>query len=317
MVKRHRYLHRLLMVACAGIAAPPAAAAAVDARVEWVTPAVTAPRVTQQTFPSASAGCLVSYHVYVPAAYANDAARRFPVVYWLHGSGGGLPGIEPMARLIDAAIASGRLPPCLVVFVNGLKFGMYVDWKNGTVPLETVIVTELIPHVDATYRTVTTREGRVLDGFSMGGYGAARLGFKFPELFGAVSLMGAGPLQPDLREDAPRASQARAEEIMASVYGGASEYFLSVSPRALAERNAARIAEGSRVRLVVGTSDETYANNAAFHAHLQSLGIPHEWIVLEGVGHHPMRTLQVLGDRHWEFYREAWRGLAAPGMETR
>jgi enterochelin esterase-like enzyme len=317
MVKLHRYLHRLQLIVGVGIAALPASAAAVEARVEWVTPAVTAPRVTQETFRSAAAGGPVSYHLYLPAAYGDDTTRRFPVVYWLHGSGGGLPGIEPLARQIDAAIASGRLPPCLVVFVNGLKFGMYVNWKDGTVPLETVIVKELIPHVDATYRTIATREGRVLDGFSMGGYGAARLGFKFPELFGAVSVMGAGPLQPDLRADAPRAGRARVDELMERVYGGDPDYFRRVSPRALAELNAARLAEGSRVRLVVGTSDETYANNAAFHAHLQSLGIPHEWIVLEGVEHNPMRALQALGDRHWEFYRAAWRGLAAPGNATR
>ena len=311
MVRLHGYLRWLLIIMGAASVAPLASAAGVDARVEWVTRAVTAPRVTQQTFQSTAVGRLVSYHLYVPAAYDTDAARRFPVVYWLHGSGGGLPGIEPMARQVDEAIAAGRLPPCLVVFVNGMNFGMYVDWQDGSVPLETVIVTELIPHLDAAYRTIATREGRLIDGFSMGGYGAARLGFKFPELFGAVSLMGAGPLQPDLRADAPRASQARAEDLLERVYGGDPDHFRRVSPREMATRNAKRIAEGTRVRVVIGTADETYANNAAFHADLQRLGIPHEWIVLEGVKHNPMHTLRALGDRHWQFYRAAF-GASGP-----
>lgn len=300
----HRRRGLALVLAFTGVLAP--ALAAVDRSLDWVTPAMTGPRVVHETFRSAAAEGPVSYHLYVPAAYREDPQRRFPVVYWLHGSGGGLPGIAPLARQFDAAIAAGKVPPCLVVFVNGLKSGMYVDWKDGSAPLETVIIQDLIPHLDATYRTIAAREGRLIDGFSMGGYGAARLGFKFPEVFGSVSLMGAGPLQPDLRADAPRAGKARVEDLMKRVYGGDPDYFGRMSPRALAALNAPRLTAGTRIRMVIGTADETHANNVAFHAHLQGLGIPHEWIVLDGVDHDPLKTLRALGDRHWAFYREAF-----------
>ena len=93
----------------------------------WVTKVVTAPRVTHHVFTSKSAKAEVSYHLYRPAAYEAEGNRRFPVVYWLHGSGGGLPGIPSVAKRFDAAIEAGKLPPCLVVFVNGLEMGMYVD----------------------------------------------------------------------------------------------------------------------------------------------------------------------------------------------
>ena len=83
---------------------------------------------------------------------------------------------------------AGAAPACLVVFVNGLPSGMYVDWKDGSTPVESMIVKDLVPHIDATWRTIATREGRMLDGFSMGGYGAARLGFKHANLFRAVSI---------------------------------------------------------------------------------------------------------------------------------
>jgi acetyl esterase/lipase len=59
--------------------------------------------------------------------------------------------------------------------------------------------------------------------------------------------------------------------------------------------------------MVIGDRDETYANNRAFHEHLEALGIPHEWIVLPGVGHDPMAVLKALGDQHWAFYRVAFR----------
>ena len=274
------------------------------AALAWVTPAVTAPGVSFHTFESAAAKATVSYHVFTPAAYDRDPDRRFPVVYWLHGSGGGLPGIPRVAAHFAAAIEAGKSPPCLVVFVNGMPKGMYVDWKDGSAPIETVVVKELVPHIDATCRTIAAREGRVLDGYSMGGYGAARLGFKYPELFRAISIMGGGPLQPDLR-DAPRASRKRANDVLERVYGGDPEYFRSVSPRALAERNVDAIRNGALIRQVCGDQDETFPANRDFHEHLERLGIPHAWTVLPGVDHDPLATLAALGDSNWVFYRQA------------
>ena len=272
----------------------------------WVTPEIAAPGVSFHTFESVAAKAAVSYHLYTPAAYDRDPQRRFPVVYWLHGSRGGLPGIPKVAARFAAAIEAGTVPPCLVVFVNGLANGMYVDWKDGSAPLETIIVKELVPHIDDSYRTIATREGRLLDGYSMGGYGAARLGFTYPDVFRGVSIMGGGPLQADLLDDAPRAGKRRAEEVLERVYGGDPEYFRSVSPRVLAERHAEAIARGSLVRVVCGDRDETFANNRDFHEHLERLGIPHAWIVLPGVGHDPLGTLEALGDTNWEFYRQAF-----------
>ena len=284
---------------------PAAPASAAPQPVEWITRAIKAPRVSFQTFDSAAAKTKVSYHLYTPAAYEREPERRFPVVYWLHGSGGGLGGIASVAQRFDDAIEASKTPPCLVVFVNGLEMGMYVDWSNGAAPVETVIVRDVVSHIDATFRTIPTREGRLLDGYSMGGYGAARFGFKFPEMFRAVSIMGAGPMQETLTR-APRASKVQAEELMARVYGGSQAKFLEASPRTLAKANADTIARGSLVRMVIGDKDETYENNAAFHRHLESLKIPHEWIVLKGIEHDPQGVLEALGDDNWAFYRKAF-----------
>jgi len=165
---------------------------------QWITPEVKAARVSFHTFDSAAAQAKVSYHLYTPAAYdaAESKDRHFPVVYWLHGSGGGTAGLAKVAAHFDAAIEAGKTPPFLVVFVNGLVEGMYVDWKSGAAPLETVIVKELMPHIDEAYRTITTREGRMLDGFGMGGYGSARLGYKHPEMFRPCRSSVRGPCRP-------------------------------------------------------------------------------------------------------------------------
>lgn len=107
-------------------------------------------------------------------------------------------------------------------------------------------------------------------------------------------------------ERTPRASKVQTEDLLRDVYGGGQDGFRAASPRRYAEQNAAVIARTSRVRLVIGEQDETLQNNRDFHAHLVRIGIPHDWIVLPGVGHDPLATLAALGDRHWAFYREAF-----------
>ena len=276
--------------------------------LQWVTPRAEGVGLSFHTFLSQAAGAKVSFHVYAPSAYTADPARRFPVVYWLHGSGGGVPGISRLSALADEAISAGKAPPFLMVFVNGLEMGMYIDWANGRAPLETVIIHELRPHIDANWRTIATREGRLLDGFSMGGYGAGRFGFRYPELFQNVSMMGAGPMQETL-DRTPRASSVQAKSLLRDVYGGKQARFLAVSPRRYAEQNATTLARGSRLRLVIGDRDETFDSNRNFHDHLMRLGIPHQWIVLPGIGHDPMGVLAAMGDRHWAFYRDAFAAV--------
>ena len=279
---------------------------------QWITPAASGPGLVQASFESRAAGARISYHIYVPPGYEAEPSRRFPVIYWLHGSGGGISGLAPLARQFDGAIRASLTPPALVVFINGLAQGMYVDWKDGSRPIETIIISELIPHIDSTWRTLPKREGRLIEGFSMGGYGAARLGFKFPDLFGAVSLLGAGPLQADLTRDAPRASQRSVNDLMRRVYGGDQAYFEAVSPLRMAQMNARALAAQTRVRIVVGERDETYANNVLFHEALQQLEIPHGWTTLPGVGHDPMATLRALGQARWDFYADAFAAAAPP-----
>jgi enterochelin esterase-like enzyme len=299
----------LAVLAGAEVSKPKSQPHAASAAPLWVTKAVQAPRVTHHVFASSSVKADVSYHLYQPASYVSDANRRFPVVYWLHGSGGGLPGIASVAKRFDAAIDSGKIPPCLVVFVNGLEMGMYVDWADGSAPVESMMIRDLLPHVDATYRTTAKREGRLLDGFSMGGYGAARLGFKYPELFQAVSIVGAGPMQAELKST-PRASRIQAEDLLIRAYGGDQAVFQELSPRKFAELNAKKITQGSLVRMVIGEKDETFGNNEDFHRHLETLGIPHGWTIVPGVGHEPERVFAALGDGNWEFYRKAF-GVSA------
>lgn len=133
--------------------------------------------------------------VYLPPGYAADPKRRYPVVYALHGYGltaDGFAGLLQAPRTLDEAFASGA-PGMIVVapdtqtLHNGSMYSSSVtigDWER-------FIVRDLVAYVDAHYRTLPDRLSRGLVGHSMGGYGAARLGMKHPEVFGALYIMSA------------------------------------------------------------------------------------------------------------------------------
>ncbi|MBI5653071.1 MAG: esterase family protein [Chloroflexi bacterium] len=268
---------------------------------EWITSAVHAPRLQYHTFTSAAAKSNVSYHIYTPEAYDAETRSRFPVVYWLHGSGGGLAGLPTLVTFFDSAIRAGKMPPLIIVFPNGHTESMWCDSKDGSVPMETVVVQELIPHIDATFRTLATRDARMIEGFSMGGYGAARLGLKYPELFGALSMLGAGPLQPEFTAEIGPAFNAQARvKILEIVYGNDQNYFRAASPWMLAEQNRLAVSGKTRIRQVVGDRDAMLAYNRAFDARLNELNIPHQFNIVPGIDHEPGKLLNALGT---DFYR--------------
>jgi enterochelin esterase-like enzyme len=284
-----------------------------DRTLPWVTDEAKAPRVEFRTFDSKKVGGKVSYHVYTPETYGKTEAR-LPVLYWLHATDGGIVGIRPIAKVFDDAIKAGKAPAMIVVFVNGLPRRLWADSKDGSAPVETVFVKELIPEVDKQYRTIAKREGRILEGFSMGGYGAARIGFRHPDLFAGVSILAGGPL--DLEFKGPRANNnpMLRRQILADVCSGDMEYFKSISPWMVAESSSAEVREKKMViRHAVGKSDDTRELNAKFHERMESLKVPHEYAELPEVAHDVIAIFDALGERNGRFYARAL-GLADPEL---
>lgn len=271
--------------------------------IEWVTREVNAPRVRQYSFQSRAAKAKVSYHLYLPPTYEKDKQKQFPVLYWLHGSGGGLPGIPPVSAFFDAAIEAEKISPMIIVFPNSFANAMWCDSADGKRPIETIVIKEIIPEVDSKFRTIAKREGRIIEGFSMGGYGAGRLGFKYPHLFAGISMLAAGPL--DLEFNGPRAQSNRdeRERILQSVFGGKMEEFRAQSPWNLAEKNASKLKSGVSIRISVGEKDFTFPANREFSSHLIQLGITHAFVTPPKISHDTMALLKSMGEENWNFYR--------------
>ncbi|MGH7186199.1 MAG: alpha/beta hydrolase, partial [Pseudomonadota bacterium] len=263
---------------------PPAAPAA------WAEPLAEPDGMKYRTFPSQAAGAEVSYLIYLPPDYETAKTQRYPVVYWLHGIGGSQQGVPGITARLTSAIVAGKTPPFLMVFVNGMIRSSYVDSADGKIPVETVTIKELIPHVDSTYRTVATRAGRMIEGFSMGGGGAAKWGFKHPDLFGSISIVdGALHGSGDTSD--------RATDTLERVYGGDKERFAANDPWKLAEKNADAVRGRTTIRVLTGSRMLT-GTNTKYHELLDSLKLAHDFDVIADAAHSPSPMYEGLGDKN-------------------
>ncbi|MBO2454221.1 enterochelin esterase [Actinomadura barringtoniae] len=134
--------------------------------------------------------------VYVPPGYDDDPGRRYPVVYVIQGFTGHLmmwrnrmPFRRPFPELADEVFATDEAPPALVVYVDAwTAYGgsQFLD-SAGTGRYHSYLCDEVVPWVDANYRTLAEPGHRAITGKSSGGYGAMITPMLRPDLFGAFA----------------------------------------------------------------------------------------------------------------------------------
>ena len=177
----------------------------------WSQPAAAAEEIRAVSFHSPALGRNLDYLVALPADYETAKDRRFPVIYLLHGRGDNMRAWAKVVPELRRLAAEGRIPPAIAIMPDAsasLRGGYYIDSKftgSSTPALptgemtETAFTQDLIAHVDTTYRTQTERSGRIVAGYSMGGYGALRFSLAHPELFAAAIVLSPAvyvPLPP-------------------------------------------------------------------------------------------------------------------------
>jgi S-formylglutathione hydrolase FrmB len=134
--------------------------------------------------------------VYVPPGYDAEPDRRYPAVYVIQGYSGHVamwrnrqPFRRPFPETADALFAAGDTPPVIVVYVDAwTAYGgsQFVD-SPGTGRYHSYLCMDVVPWVDAHYRTIPDRDHRAISGKSSGGFGAMITPMLRPDLFGALA----------------------------------------------------------------------------------------------------------------------------------
>ena len=225
--------------------------------------------------------------VYLPPGYLQHPARRYPVLYLLHGVPG-RPGAflqtVRMGVVEDELVALHRARPAILVMPFG-STGSFTDkeWANGIRKHEgwaTFVARDLVRAIDRRYRTIASQEGRAIGGLSEGGYGAINIAVQHPHEFKLVESWS---------------GYEEADPIRAIF--GKDEARIAANSPALTIPSVAPALRAAKVRFWFYTGNEDThfrAQNVAFASELASLGISHRFYVVRG-GH------------NWAI----WRGNAA------
>ena len=245
--------------------------------IKYVNPPQETPaNVYHRTFYSEIFGHEVGYNIYLPEGY-EGSAERWPVEYHLHGwMGNESSDIWTMARVC-------RERRAITVFPNNSPtIGELED-----LPVEDVIINELIPHIDRTYRTQA--DGRSISGFSMGGGLAFMWAVKYPGLFSAVTAYAGtyhhyfNPAYSTVGVDAENAAQIYRAMVNDGKHDvGATGHGNVIG---LVNSHAGDIGGRLAISLHIGEKDVLYCDNEILRMHLEELGIPHEYIRYPGAEH--------------------------------
>ena len=166
-------------------------------------------QVVQVLYPSPSTDATRTAYVYLPPQY--DGKKKFPVLYLQHGWGEDETAWSRQGHanlIMDNLIAEGKCVPFIIVMTYGMtnevKFGCLrsINFKE----FETVLVDELVPFIDANFKTIPKKSSRAMAGLSMGGMETKNITLARPEVFGYYGLLSGGTYAP---EDIKTADQVK------------------------------------------------------------------------------------------------------------
>ncbi len=158
--------------------------------------------VQQILFPSKSTKTSRRAFVYTPPGYEKNQKVKYPVLYLQHGWGEDETAWTNQGHanlIMDNLIAAGKIKPFIVVMTYGMtnhiKFGGLREFD--ITPFQTVMVEELIPYVDANFRTMSDQPHRAMAGLSMGGMETRLITINKPEVFSHYALLSGGVYKPE------------------------------------------------------------------------------------------------------------------------
>lgn len=233
-------------------------------------------------------GDAVRYCVLLPPSYdakiANHPARQYPVLYYLHGLGDDEQTLFKTAgwNLIEDLRQQNKVGEFLIVTPDA-KATFYVNSADGKVRYSDFFLHEFMPYIEATYRIRRERRFRAITGISMGGYGALRFAFAYPDLFSAVSAQSAALMTEFPRElSAPSHSDTPLIRLLRSTFGNPT-HWKENDPFALARINKTGVSK-LEIYFNCGQDDEYgfEVGASALDHQLQQEHIKHEFHLYPG-----------------------------------
>jgi S-formylglutathione hydrolase FrmB len=244
-------------------------------------------RLEYKTFHSAALGSDINYAVSLPPSYDQQPSRRYPVVIFLHGLFNNERDWERRGaeEKLESLRAAGKVGEYIVAIPYGAN-SFFLNGKDGT-RYEDAVFKDFLSLVDQTYRTTGKRSGRVIEGLSMGGYGALVIAFKHPELFAGVAAHSAA-IFGDLPKPPTSPDDMRGRyryEIATKIFGSPPDvaFFQENNPLYLAKTNAANLKD-LRIYFDVGEQDRYGfdAGNKQLDTTLTAAGVKHEFHSVPG-----------------------------------
>jgi enterochelin esterase-like enzyme len=164
--------------------------------------------VQQVLFPSPSTGTSRRAFVYTPPDYSRDPARRYPVLYLQHGWGEDETAWTNQGHanlIMDNLIADGAIEPFSIVMTYGMTNDVQIGGLGGfdVGQFETVLVDELIPYIDAQFRTLDDQPNRAMAGLSMGAMETRWIALDHLDSFSHIGLFSGGSISLSDVDNAP------------------------------------------------------------------------------------------------------------------
>ncbi|MBO9671155.1 MAG: hypothetical protein J7485_11625 [Sphingobium sp.] len=162
-------------------------------------------RVEQVLFPSPSTGAQRRAMIYTPPGYEKNQRERYPVLYLQHGWGEDETAWSNQGHanlIMDNLLAAGKARPFIIVMTYGMTNDIRPGGPGGLAsfdmkPFRTVLIDELIPYVDAHYRTLTDPRHRAMAGLSMGGFETKAIAPANLDKFAYIGLFSGGTFSLD------------------------------------------------------------------------------------------------------------------------
>lgn len=262
---RHRYFGKSLVL----ITVLLALAAVTYGQVTTAKPL--APNVREAKLASRMMGREMPYRVVLPAGYDEAKEQRFAVIYLLHGLTGHYNNWTDATK-----VAAYALNHKFIIVTPEGDNGWYTDSvTKPTDKYESYIIKELIPEMDAKFRTLANRDNRMIAGLSMGGYGGVKFGLKYPEMF-AIAGSFSGALGAASFSEKNASTAGRGIDAIMGPEGGevraANDVFKLVR-----DLTPEKIKSLPFIYQSCGNEDFLIQNNRDFLALLVEKKVPHEY----------------------------------------